>query len=371
MLRILCALVLSILCTSVFAHKASDSYLHVVIENNSIQVQWDIALRDIDYAIGLDSDADGAITWAELRKAKNALSAYALARLRIYNDKRECANPSTTELLVDQHSDGGYAVLRYTPQCSGDISAVSLNYQLLFDLDKQHRGVLKLSHGGKVQTTLFSPAQTHFDANVKSGSWWWPTLSTYTREGIGHIASGYDHILFLLTLLLAAVLYRENKHWQAVEEFKPALIDITKIVTAFTIAHSLTLSLAVMDVINLPSRWVEALIALSVVVVALNNLYPLLTGKRWLVAFGFGLIHGLGFASMLSDVGLETGALIAGLIGFNLGVEIGQLAIVMLCMPLAYALRSTWFYQNIIFRTGSAVAAVLATVWAVQRALVN
>lgn len=367
MLRIVCFLALSIFWPSAFAHKASDSYLHVAIDKNTIQVQWDIALRDIDYAIGLDSNADGAITWAELRAAQKALNAYALPRLRIYNDNIECANPNTTELLVDQHTDGGYAVLRYTPTCSGDIAAITLDYQLLFDLDKQHRGLLKLTRSGEVQTTVFSPTHSRFDASIQADSWW-RTLVTFVREGTFHIASGYDHILFLLTLLLPAVLRREDKAWHAVREFKPALSDIVKIVTAFTIAHSVTLSLAVMGVINLPSRWVETLIAVSVVIVALNNLYPLLTGKRWLVAFGFGLIHGLGFASVLSDVGLESGSLVISLIGFNLGVELGQLAIVLVCMPLAYALRSTWFYQKLVFRTGSVVVALLATVWAFQRA---
>ena len=158
-----------------------------------------------------------------------------------------------------------------------------------------------------------------------------------------------------------------RKKWQAVETFRAAFVDVFKIVTAFTIAHSITLSLATLGVISLPSRWVESAIAASVVLAALNNVWPLFHGRRWMVAFAFGLIHGFGFASVLADLGLPREALALALVGFNLGVEGGQLAIVAVFLPLAFALRRTSFYRRAVMVGGSLVIAALAGVWLVER----
>jgi len=136
---------------------------------------------------------------------------------------------------------------------------------------------------------------------------------------VWHIWIGFDHILFLLSLLLPAVLAFGGGRWQAVERFAPAFWDVFKIVTSFTVAHSITLSLAALGVISLPSRLVESAIATSVVLAALNNVFPLVHGRRWMVAFFFGLVHGFGFASVLRDLGLPQNALLIALVGFNLG----------------------------------------------------
>ena len=140
-----------------------------------------------------------------------------------------------------------------------------------------------------------------------------------------------------------------------------------KVVTSFTVAHSITLSLAALSVISLPSRLVESTIALSVLLAALNNLKPLVAERRWAVAFAFGLIHGFGFASVLTDLGLPQGALLLALVGFNLGVELGQLAIVGAFLPVAYALRGSWFYRRLVFSGGSAAIALVAAVWLAER----
>ena len=141
-----------------------------------------------------------------------------------------------------------------------------------------------------------------------------------------------------------------------------------KVVTAFTLAHSITLSLAVLGVVTLPSRFVESVIAASVVVAALNNLRGTVDRRRWVMAFVFGLVHGFGFASVLADLGLPQGALALALVGFNLGVEIGQLAIVAAFLPAAYLLRATAFYRVGVLRVGSLAVAVLASWWLIERA---
>ena len=140
-------------------------------------------------------------------------------------------------------------------------------------------------------------------------------------------------------------------------------------VTAFTLAHSITLSLAVLGLVSLPSRVVESSIAASVLLAALNNVWPVFHGRRWMVAFAFGLLHGFGFASVLVDLGLPQGALAVALAGFNVGVELGQLTIVAVFLPLAYALRRSLFYRRAVLVGGSLLIALLAGVWLAERAL--
>ena len=165
-----------------------------------------------------------------------------------------------------------------------------------------------------------------------------------------HIWAGFDHILFLLSLLLPAVLVPSADFRRGVgrrsRASETAFWDVLKVVTAFTVAHSITLSLATLGVVSLPSRLVESAIAASVVLAALNNIRPVVHGGRWIIAFCFGLIHGFGFASVLADLGLPQGSLLLALVAFNLGVELGQLAIVAVFLPLAYALRDTLFYRR-------------------------
>ncbi len=139
-------------------------------------------------------------------------------------------------------------------------------------------------------------------------------------------------------------------------------------VTAFTLAHSITLSLAALQVISLPSRLVESAIAASVVVAALNNLRGTIERRRWVMAFVFGLVHGFGFASVLADLGLPQGALVLALVGFNFGVELGQLAIVVAFVPLAFRLRRTRFYRRGVLILGSLLVALTAGWWLIQRA---
>ena len=174
-------------------------------------------------------------------------------------------------------------------------------------------------------------------------------------------------VLFLISLLLPAALRAGARGWEPAERFAPVFWDVFKVVTAFTVAHSITLSLAALAVLELPSRLVESAIALSVLLAALNNLRPLVLGRRWIVAFAFGLIHGFGFASVLADLGLPKDALLVALVGFNAGVETGQLAIVAAFLPAAFWLRGTWLYRRMLLLGGSALIALVAAIWLVER----
>lgn len=349
------------------AHKPSDSYLTIRVADAAVRGQWDIALRDLEFAIGLDADGNGEITWGELKARRTEIEAYALSRLKIFSDRKPCVL-APAELLVDDHSDGAYAVLRFGADCGARAPAtLEISYSLFFDLDPTHRGLLRYERGGASQTAVLSPDRPSFVVQAGEVS---PLAQffDYLRDGVWHIWIGFDHILFLLSLLLPSVLILTKNEWQAAGHFREPFWDVLKVVTSFTVAHSITLALAALSVISLPSRLVESTIALSVVLAALNNLKPLVAERRWAVAFAFGLIHGFGFAGVLGDLGLPQGALLLALVGFNLGVELGQLAIVCAFLPLAYALRDSWFYRRIVFDGGSATIALLASIWLTERA---
>jgi len=366
MRRLLLLLALLICQANVWAHKASDSYLLAEAQGTALKVQWDIALRDIDFALGLDRDGNAEITWGELRARQSDIAAWAISRLDL---SRGGACPLNLEgMQVDTHTDGGYAVLHITGTCPSAAGELGLQYRLLFDLDNLHRGLLNLSLDGVKQTAVLSPASGLLQFSPAEVSRWRQFVD-YVVEGVWHIWIGFDHILFLLSLLLPAVLVVQMKRWRGVTSMGEATREVLWVVTSFTVAHSITLSLAALGLVSLPSRLVESAIALSVVLAAANNLWPVVEHRRWLVAFGFGLIHGFGFASVLTDLGLPRDALVSSLFGFNVGVELGQLTIVAVFLPLAFALRATRFYSRVVFVGGSVVVAVLAAIWLAERAL--
>jgi hypothetical protein len=388
--RVVALFVLGLACAlPAAAHKPSDSYLSFQVADpgattGPITGRWDIALRDLDFAIGLDADGNGEISWGEVRSKHEAIAAYALARLAVEADGKACAlKPGVQQ--IDQHSDGAYTVLNFAVECATPAPAsLTLSYHLFADIDPQHRGLLRLDAAGVSRTAIFSPEAPRQSFTLAQASRWTQFVD-YVREGVWHIWVGFDHVLFLLSLLLPAVLVRvggrragapttattpiaEREHWAPVGSLRAAALDVLKIVTAFTLAHSITLSLATLGVVALPTRWVEATIAASVVLAALNNVFTVVGERRWVVAFSFGLIHGFGFASVLADLGLAQGTLALALVGFNVGVELGQLVIVVLFLPLAFTLRHSRFYRWLVFIGGSLLIALLAGIWFVERA---
>jgi hypothetical protein len=347
------------------AHKPSDSYLVLDVAGKELIGQWDIALRDLDMAIGLDQDGNGELTWDEVRARHEAIAAYALSRLALSSGGTPCPLRVTAHLL-DDHSDGAYAVLRLHATCATDIVALDATYRLLFDIDPQHKGLLRLTHKTQTSTAIFTPDSTVQHLQV-AGASRWRQFVDYVKHGVWHIWIGFDHILFLLSLLLPAVLMHTAQGWQGRDTFRSSFIEVLKVVTAFTLAHSVTLTLATLGVVALPSRVVESAIAASVVLAALNNIWPVFERRRAIVAFTFGLIHGFGFASVLLDLGLPQTALLLSLVGFNVGVELGQLAIVAVFLPLAFAARRTVAYRRVVLVGGSAVIAAIAAVWLCER----
>ncbi len=350
----------------VYAHKPSDSYLAIAVKENYIQGQLDIALRDLEYAIGLDENANNEITWQEVLNKQQETNAYAFARLQINNNQNACPiTPQKT--LIDHHTDGAYVVIKFDASCKEAIDELNLNYTLFADIDPSHRSLLKLDYKNTTKTSIFGPENAKQSFILETPNHL-TEFKNYVVEGIWHIWIGYDHVMFLISLLLPAVLVLKANIWQPSTSFKSTFIEVLKVVTAFTVAHSITLTLATLQVISLPSRWVEAAIAASVVIAALNNLFPKILKHRWMAAFAFGLIHGFGFATVLADLGLQNTTLILALVGFNIGVEIGQIGILSVYLPISFALRKTWFYKTVFLYASSIIIISIASIWFVERA---
>lgn len=363
-MRLLLAFTLSLFALTAHAHKPSDSYLTLNGDGERIAGRWDIAVRDLEFAIGVDGNNDTQVTWGELRAREAAIGAYALAHLQAARADTACPLTVANQ-QIERHSDGAYLVLHLQGSCA-TAGPLSLRYGLFFDLDPQHKGLARVSDGDIARDFVFDNTRRQY-VNDGAGTPVGATFVHYTRLGIVHIGTGFDHLLFLLALLLPVFLQRVDGKLMPAPALAPIARNTFKIVSAFTLAHSLTLSLTVLQVVALPSRWVESAIAASVIFAALNNIFPMVTRRLWLLAFGFGLIHGMGFASILLDLGLPREARALALLAFNVGVEAGQLLVVALFFAIAYPLRRTAFYRWVAFAEGSVVIAGVAGFWLVER----
>lgn len=373
--RGLCAaLVLMALCwaPAAVAHSSSNSYLALSAPDGQLSLRADIHLRDVDLIFDLDHDRDGQVTWGETQARSAELKTWLGQGIALSALGQGCTL-GDADLQASQHADGMYLSALWTPVCLGltDVAhaSLALRYGLIFAQDNLHRGLLKVDLPGNQSSALLSPERPEAQVSV-ADSRAWRVFGRYAIEGVWHIWIGIDHIVFLLSLLVLAPLQSSRQrvvHWQAAQQARPVVLDVLAVVTAFTVAHSITLGLTITGWLTPPADLVEPAIALSVVLAALNNLLGFSALQRWRLALVFGLVHGFGFASVLLDLGLPTSSLLAALGGFNIGVELGQLAIVGVFLPLAWALRRTRFYRWGVVTGGSVAIVVLGVFWTLQR----
>jgi hypothetical protein len=326
-----------------------------------VRVELELALRDIALSLPLDADRNEQVTWGELQQARLALEAMAVAGLSLSSSTGRCTLVPRT-LEIRRYDNGAYAVLGMDARCPNRVG-IGLRYDLLFDRDPQHRAIVTLRDDTATRSAVV--ASDHRVVAPASGSG--RQFAGFVTEGIRHILSGYDHLAFLLSLLLPAALVRRRGDWQPLQHPRQGFTQILGIVTAFTAAHSITLSLSALGWVVPASRWVEPVIAASVLLAALNNLWPWVTGRVWAMSFGFGLIHGFGFAGALSELGLPKTGRLLSLLGFNLGVECGQLAVVCIVLPLLFLMRGKRWYAQRAMPLLSLGIAVLAMGWLWQR----
>lgn len=357
------AVMLLLLSAATHAHTLSVSHLDITVpdDGTELQVELDLSIRDLALSWPLDADRDERVTWGELQDIEQPLSTWVLANVAVSTGPSPCVL-KPAGLAVRRYDDGAYATVRMTAQCAAR-EGFHVDYGLFFDVDPQHRALVTLRAGARVNTAIASAGRRDVALGGENSR---PFLD-FLREGIHHILIGYDHLAFLVSLLLPAALVRRQGQWTPSAHFRPSLLHVLGIVTAFTAAHSITLSLAALGWVTPVSRWVEVAIAGSVMLAALNNVFPMVIRRLWLVGFGFGLIHGFGFAGALAELGLPQGARLQALVGFNLGVEAGQLVVVALLLPLLFALRNRSWYRRVGMPLASAAIACLAAYWLFER----
>jgi len=338
------------------AHKASDAYVQIDAADRGVTVRWDIALRDLDVAIGLDADDDGRLTWGEIKAARPRIEAYALPRLAI-----DGCPLKLTSTGLERRSDGVYSVLNLASDCVLAPAPV-LHYALLREVDPTHRGIVRIARAGQpAVVSLLTPGE------IAPGAAATPPHEGFIAEGMLHILGGYDHVLFLLCLLLPSVMQRTPRGWRPVDRLADAIWPVVGVVSAFTIAHSITLALAAMKVVTLSPAFIEPAIAVTIILAALDNVWPIFPVRRVVVTFCFGLIHGFGFAGVLAELNLPTGAFVRALLKFNVGLELGQLLIVVAVTMLLFAVRWWPRYRPLVIRGGSFAAIVVGALWLIER----
>lgn len=379
---------------SSYAHAPNQSYIFLrVNESGGLDARFEFNVREINKVFGTDFTDDA--TLEELQPYVARVQEYLKNNVdfsSISGDHKIAYN----EIGLRRLGMGNFLLLSFHLENTEKVpDNLEVDYRAVFEKDNTHRGILVIEHhwkGGFINNEMmislrFSPDQTSDTLSLSDTSIWkgfWAMI----EQGVYHIWIGIDHILFLLALILPSVVrrWRDSEEqnpkvtgaevskagfitwdWFPVERFKPAFLYIVKVVTFFTIAHTITLSLASLEIINLPSRFVEAVIALSIGLAAYHNIRPIFKGRDWVIAFIFGLFHGFGFASVLSDLGLTSEFLTFSLLGFNIGVEIGQLIIIALIFPILYFIRKRKSYPKILVY-GSIILIVISLYWFIERA---
>ena len=338
------------------AHETTRSYLSLTAAGSTVTADFRVAFRDIEVAVWMDENLDGQITWGETKQRLDAVQAYILSNVTLTTADGGCSlDRNTATTLQDTGID--YLDLSFSGNCPKPASGnptLTLHSSLFTDIDPDHRMFVTATIQGIRSTALISRAAPDLALDAASaGSV--ATLVSYFRGGIDHLAEGRDHIVFLLALMLPFICSTRGP--------KAAALGILTAVTGFTIAHALTLTAGATQILRPNSAVIEALIAVSIIVTALDNIRPFLPLSRAAVAAFFGTIHGFGFASALGTLNIGGGALAVALLGFNLGIETAQIVLVLLTMPILYLLGAgKW-----VLWSGSAAAAAIGMFWLLQR----
>ena len=359
--------------SGVAAHELGQSYIFLRVFDDSLVVRLEITGADLERALSFGWDPEVRLELDQVESRLDSIRTYVEARFSLSTDDGPL--PIRFRGFDFRFVDfADYVLLDYVIDGPTRIpDEIDILFSLMFDVDTEHLNMLVIEHNWKTGTfnneavisLIFSPRNASQTLDLTSSSLWGGFVA-FIWQGIWHILIGLDHILFLVALVLPAVLMRENGTWQPVPNFNGALLNIVKIVTFFTIAHSVTLALAALDLIRLPPRPVESMIAASILIAASANLFPTLSIKEWTIAFVFGLFHGFGFANVLGGIGMGGEHLVLTLLGFNIGVELGQIAIICTIFPMLFLLRNRSVYKWILCG-GSLMLMAIALYWVIER----
>lgn len=361
------------------AHSSEESYLFLDVASSDLGGTVQIPYDDLTEVLGIDfGDSTESKTEAAIANL-DTIHAYATEHLTIGVDGQTW--PVTFDgfdLLENllEWGDATHLVLPFTVDLGGAdvpqvldvqfdviIHAIDGRANLAIVYNDWQRGVFE-QETNTLQRFTEAGAVEPLDLGETSQ---WSNFTESISLGVDHIKTGPDHVFFVLVLLLPSVLVLSSGRWDPAPTFGSTFWRILKIVSMFTVAHSVTFTLAGLGILPLPSsKLVESLIAFSIAVAALYNLRPKIGDREWMIAFGFGLFHGMGFASLVDDLEVDRTTELVSLLGRNVGIEIGQLFVVLITFPAVFLLRRTVYYRPF-FVAGSVTLAIVSLFWMVER----
>ncbi len=356
------ALVLSLSCSlaglrvaAVAAHEMNTSYTEVELRTDSNEIVCKLVLdiTDLEQLFELDADDNGVVSADELSLLLPQVQSHFLPKIIVRNWGERIELVASGAEPTEDGLGNTFAQLTFRQSVPRLGWKMHLRIDIFSELSRRHKNLVKVTRGSETLQAILTrdyPEQTFsFDgADISL----FAQCRQFVWLGIEHILIGYDHILFVLGLILIG----------------GRMSSLVKMVTAFTVAHSLTLVLAALQLVILPGRLVESVIALSIVYIAVENFFVKGNEQRWIIAFIFGLMHGFGFANVLAELGLPGEGLVASLFSFNVGVELGQVAIVAACYPAIMWLARSPNQRRIVFALSSVIL-FFGLAWFVQRAL--
>lgn len=359
-----------------------NSVLLLDIKSDKVHAELQLPLNELELAIGHDVNRNPDHL---VERLGPLLRAYILSHVHPVSLDGKAWSVAIADLLVQpvqQSQSGPYKELTVhlllSPPSGSSTRQFILNYDVIIHQVVTHFALVSVRQDwdngqtenypyqvGVIRLDVVSNTIPPLQVNITEGSLWTGFTSMFYL-GMQHIKEGTDHLLFLLTLLLPSTLLVANHKWGNFGGLNYSLIRILKIVTAFTLGHSITLLLGAMHIFHVPGRSIEVLIAISILISAIHALKPLFPGKEIYVAAGFGLIHGMAFAATLVNLNLDAGRMILSILGFNLGIEIMQVFIIAITIPWLIVLSQNHRYTGL--RVGGAIFAIVASLaWIAER----
>jgi hypothetical protein len=357
--------------TSVSAHQTGNSYLYVTEVNGQLRIDIDFIVRDLDNLLQntaqASKDKPTSTPTPEQLQAKQAAITQIIQASLVVEINEQAQTLDFIDQSIVLHNDGLYVRQRFSgPSIPVPVRFMVVRYGFFNQNDKLGRAFFKLRLGQEELSSVFdSSKETQRFALGESKRW--ATMGLFTQEGAMHIWGGPDHLLFLFTLLLPGLMLLQRESNTSRLGTRAAGMFALKVITSFTLAHSVTLLASVMDWITLPSRWIESAIALSIMLSAALNLQKRIVFSHWKLALVFGLIHGMGFANGLRELGLSHLYFMETLLAFNIGVELGQIAAVLAVgIPIVLLARNdqskAWLTRWI-----SVTVFLIALFWLIER----
>ena len=371
----LATLFLFCFCSALSAHNLGESYVYLQVTDNEVRGRVEITLADVHKFTPLYKDSVRKPTEADFNEKFPEIVDYLQRHLNFFVDGDRHI-PIFTDYDFFHTDWASFARINFLlPGITPPPDSITAEYSVLFnEFAPRHRGVMLIESNSRSGieanesqfSAIFGPGRERHTISLDEIPWK-NVFGEFVKYGVWHIWIGFDHVLFLIALLLPSVMIFGAVGWEPTQTFRESLVYVIKIVTLFTLAHTVTLSLAALEIVRLPVQLVEAVIALSIAAVAVNNIRPFLRSSSWLLVFIFGLFHGLGFANVLAPLGGGGGNRIAALLGFNVGVELGQLVIILAVFPLLYWIRDWAGYRRVVLQTASVALIAISCFWFVER----